>query len=197
MAAILSATLKRWPRRDAGLIATIMGIQPILTLCVVERRLQGIRLLGQLLALAGLVLLVWRSLAASADGGQRHYFCPCRAAADDLWRHFAKRSRQAPVDVLPLQYLVSLLLCLFMAPVSGFMFTLAQALSSRCCSWPADFGRGSAAALSLLSAGNIVNVTSLFYLVPVITALLDYLMLGNRLPWAAVVGMAAILAELC
>ncbi len=44
-----------------GLIATIMGIQPILTLCVVERRLQGRRLSGLLLALAGLVLLVWRS----------------------------------------------------------------------------------------------------------------------------------------
>nr|VXZ88204.1 Uncharacterised protein [Klebsiella pneumoniae] len=44
-----------------GLIATIMGIQPILTLCVVERRLQGRRLSGLLLATAGLVLLVWRS----------------------------------------------------------------------------------------------------------------------------------------
>ncbi|HGI7012190.1 TPA: EamA family transporter, partial [Klebsiella pneumoniae] len=39
-----------------GLIATIMGIQPILTLCVVERRLHGRRLSGLLLALAGLVL---------------------------------------------------------------------------------------------------------------------------------------------
>ena len=35
-----------------GLIATIMGIQPILTLCVVERRLQGRRLSGLLLALS-------------------------------------------------------------------------------------------------------------------------------------------------
>ncbi|MBZ4236449.1 hypothetical protein LAM40_23450, partial [Mycobacterium tuberculosis] len=48
-----------------GLIATIMGIQPILTLRVVERRRHGRRLSGLLLALAGLVLLVWRSLAAS------------------------------------------------------------------------------------------------------------------------------------
>ena len=32
-----------------GLIATIMGIQPILTLCVVERRLHGRRLSGLLL----------------------------------------------------------------------------------------------------------------------------------------------------
>lgn len=49
----------------------------------------------------------------------------------------------------------------------------------------------------LLSVGNIVNVTSLFYLVPAITALLDYLLLdylllGNRLPAAAMIGMMAI-----
>jgi len=45
----------------------------------------------------------------------------------------------------------------------------------------------------LLSAGSIVNVTSLFYLVPVITAVLDYLLLGNTLPWSGVAGMGAIL----
>jgi hypothetical protein len=33
----------------------------------------------------------------------------------------------------------------------------------------------------LLRAGNLVNVTSLFYLVPPVTALLDYALLGNRL----------------
>ncbi len=48
-----------------GLIATIMGIQPILTLCIVERRMQGTRLVGLMVALSGLVLLVWRSLSAS------------------------------------------------------------------------------------------------------------------------------------
>ncbi len=45
----------------------------------------------------------------------------------------------------------------------------------------------------LLSAGSIVNVTSLFYLVPVITAVLNYLLLGNTLPWSGVAGMGAIL----
>ncbi|VEB05655.1 drug/metabolite transporter permease [Klebsiella pneumoniae] len=49
----------------------------------------------------------------------------------------------------------------------------------------------------LLSAGNIVNVTSLFYLVPAITALLDYLLLGNRLPAAAMIGMMAIVGGSC
>ena len=102
-----------------GLIATIMGIQPILTLCVVERRLQGIRLLGLLLALAGLVLLVWRSLAASQMAVSGIIFALAALLLMTFGAILQKRSRQAPVDVLPLQYLVSLLLCLFMAPEIG------------------------------------------------------------------------------
>ncbi|HDK6355920.1 TPA: DMT family transporter [Klebsiella variicola] len=152
-----------------GLIATIMGIQPILTLCVVERRLQGRRLSGLLIALAGLVLMTFGA----------------------LWQ---KRSRQAPADVLPLQYAVSLGLCLLIAPVSGFQFTVNAGLII-----PVLFLGLLISVVAqlllyrLLSAGNIVNVTSLFYLVPVITALLDYLLLGNRLPAAAMVGMVAII----
>lgn len=107
-----------------------------------------------------------------------------------LWQ---KRSRQSPADVLPLQYAVSLGLCLLIAPVSGFRFTVNAGLII-----PVLFLGLLISVVAqlllyrLLSAGNIVNVTSLFYLVPAITALLDYLLLGNRLPAAAMVGMVAI-----
>ncbi|HHG0715208.1 TPA: DMT family transporter [Klebsiella pneumoniae] len=178
-----------------GLIATIMGIQPILTLCVVERRLQGRRLSGLLLALAGLVLLVWRSLAASPMATATAGILFALAALllmtfGALWQ---KRSRQAPADVLPLQYAVSLGLCLLIAPVSGFRFTVNAGLII-----PVLFLGLLISVVAqlllyrLLSVGNIVNVTSLFYLVPAITALLDYLLLGNRLPAAAMIGMMAI-----
>ncbi|HFR4614077.1 TPA: DMT family transporter [Klebsiella pneumoniae] len=178
-----------------GLIATIMGIQPILTLCVVERRLQGRRLSGLLLALAGLVLLVWRSLPASPMATATAGILFALAALllmtfGALWQ---KRSRQAPADVLPLQYAVSLGLCLLIAPVSGFRFTVNAGLII-----PVLFLGLLISVVAqlllyrLLSAGNIVNVTSLFYLVPAITALLDYLLLGNRLSAAAMVGMMAI-----
>ncbi|VGC56509.1 DMT family transporter [Klebsiella pneumoniae] len=178
-----------------GLIATIMGSQPILTLCVVERRLQGRRLSGLLLALAGLVLLVWRSLAASPMATATAGILFALAALllmtfGALWQ---KRSRQAPADVLPLQYAVSLGLCLLIAPVSGFRFTVNAGLII-----PVLFLGLLISVVAqlllyrLLSAGNIVNVTSLFYLVPAITALLDYLLLGNRLSAAAMVGMMAI-----
>ncbi|NQD93702.1 EamA family transporter, partial [Pseudomonas sp. CrR25] len=48
----------------------------------------------------------------------------------------------------------------------------------------------------LIRAGNLVNVTSLFYLVPVVTAAMDYLFLGNRLSPSALAGMLAILLGL-
>ena len=48
----------------------------------------------------------------------------------------------------------------------------------------------------LIQAGNLVNVTSLFYLVPAGTALLDWLVLGNRLAPLALAGMAAIVGGL-
>ena len=177
-----------------GLIATIMGIQPILTLCVVERRLQGRRLSGLLLALAGLVLLVWRSLAASPMATVGILFALAALLLMTFGALWQKRSRQAPADVLPLQYAVSLGLCLLIAPVSGFRFTVNAGLII-----PVLFLGLLISVVAqlllyrLLSAGNIVNVTSLFYLVPAITALLDYLLLGNRLPAAAMVGMVAII----
>ena len=157
-----------------GLIATIMGIQPILTLCVVERRLQGRRLTGLLLALAGLVLLVWRSLAASPMAMVGILFALAALLLMTFGALWQKRSRQAPADVLPLQYAVSLGLCLLIAPVSGFQFTVNAGLII-----PVLFLGLLISVVAqlllyrLLSAGNIVNVTSLFYLVPAITALLD------------------------
>ena len=48
----------------------------------------------------------------------------------------------------------------------------------------------------LLRTGNLVNVTGLFYLVPVLTAALDYLLLGNRLGPLSLTGMGAILLGL-
>ncbi|MDI7181041.1 EamA family transporter, partial [Klebsiella pneumoniae] len=87
-----------------GLIATIMGIQPILTLCVVERRLQGRRLSGLLLALAGLGLRGGRSLAGSAVAEVGVLFALAALRLMDVCAVWEQRSRQAPAEVVPLQY---------------------------------------------------------------------------------------------
>lgn len=46
---------------------------------------------------------------------------------------------------------------------------------------------------ALIRRGNRANVTSLFHLVPVVTAIMDYLFLGNAL---SLLGMATILGGL-
>lgn len=48
----------------------------------------------------------------------------------------------------------------------------------------------------MIQAGNLVNVTSLFYLVPAVTAAMDYLFLGNALSALSLAGMLAILLGL-
>lgn len=177
-----------------GLIATIMGIQPILTLALVERRMQGLRLLGLLVALSGLMLLVWRSLAASHLALSGILFALAALLFMTFGSIMQKQIRQQPADVLPLQYAVSLLLCVLLAPVGGvqidlsWQFIVAVLFLGVLISVVAQL-----LLYRLLNAGNIVNVTSLFYLVPVITALLDYLLLGNALPWSGIAGMAAII----
>lgn len=177
-----------------GLIATIMGIQPILTLAIVERRMQGTRLLGLLLALVGLILLVWRSVAAAHISVAGIAFALVALLFMTFGSLMQKRIHQAPADVLPLQYVVSLLLCLALVPVGGFHLTFNGAFITAVLFLGVLISVVAQLLLyRLLNSGNIVNVTSLFYLVPVITALLDYLLLGNALPWSGIMGMAAIM----
>ena len=48
----------------------------------------------------------------------------------------------------------------------------------------------------MIARGNLVNVTSLFYLVPAVTAIMDYLFFGNKLAALSVLGMAMIIVGL-
>jgi drug/metabolite transporter (DMT)-like permease len=48
----------------------------------------------------------------------------------------------------------------------------------------------------LIQMGNLVNVTSLFYLVPVVTAAMDYFFLGDQLAFLSLIGMGSILLGL-
>lgn len=180
-----------------GLMATIMGIQPILTLCLLEKNLQKEKLFGLLIALAGLILLVWKSLTMSFIAPIGIFFALAALICITFGAIMQKNIQQAPTDVLPLQYIVSLVVCLFIVPFEHFeiawnsqliisvlflgilISVVAQLLLYR-----------------LLNQGNLVNVTSLFYLVPVVTALLDFLILKNKLPLAGLIGMIAILLGL-
>lgn len=180
-----------------GVLATVLGVQPILTLVLVERHFSAARLAGLLLALGGLALVVQQGLSSAGFSALGMLFALLALGCVTLGAILQKRIGQAPQQVLPLQYMASLLLCLLFVPFKPFEVD-----------WVAGFvlpwlwlglviSVGAQLLLyRLIQAGNLVNVTGLFYLVPVVTALLDHLLLGNALPLPGWIGMAVIFAGL-
>lgn len=180
-----------------GLIATIMGIQPILTLCIIERKMQKMRVFGLLLALGGLILLVWKSLSISFIAPIGIIFALAALLCMTFGAIMQKNDKQAPIDVLPLQYAISLLVCVMLLPFENFEVRInTQLIISALFLGLLISVVAQLLLYKLLNKGNIVNVTSLFYLVPIVTAILDYVVLGNKLPFAGLVGMGAILLGL-
>jgi len=180
-----------------GLMATIMGIQPIFTLCLLEKNWQKERLLGLCISLAGLILLVWKSLTLSFIAPIGMLFALAALICITFGAIMQKNIQQAPTDVLPLQYVISLIVCLFIVPFEHFEITWnSQLIISVLFLGILISVVAQLLLYRLLSQGNIVNVTSLFYLVPIVTALLDFLILKNKLPLAGLIGMIAILLGL-
>jgi len=128
-----------------GVLATLLGVQPILTQFITERRCAGLRAFGLALAVLPLQYAIGLLMCALALP-----FEPLRVD----WR---------PEFVLPL---------LWMAVVISVLATFLL--------------------YRLIQRGNLVQVTSLFYLIPAVTALLDYLLLGHALAALSLLGMAGI-----
>lgn len=180
-----------------GVLATLLGIQPILTLILLERRFAPMRMTGLCVALMGLVLVVYQSVILVRFSLAGVGFALGALGCMTVGAIMQKRIRQSPAEVLPLQYVASLVLCLpfaafqpvafgptweFLVPLLWLALVIsvvAQLLLYR-----------------LIQAGNLVNVTSLFYLVPAATAMMDYLFLGNVLPMLSLAGMGLILLGL-
>lgn len=180
-----------------GVLATVLGVQPILTLVLLERRFSGMRVLGLGLALAGLVLVVYQSIGQARLSVLGVGFALAALGCMTIGAILQKGVRQAPATVLPLQYGVSLILCVACLPFEPFGFDLTGAFLLEL-GWMGLVISVGATLLfyRLIRAGNLVNVTSLFYLVPAVTAAMDYAFLGNPMAPLSLAGMAAILAGL-
>ncbi|CAI0729910.1 putative DMT superfamily transporter inner membrane protein [Serratia fonticola] len=180
-----------------GVLATILGAQPILTLVLTERNFSLARLGGLVLALCGLTLVVFEGLSFARMSVLGLAFALLALVSMTTGALLQKTVQQSPQEVMPLQYLVSLVFCLCFVPFKPFEvdwgvgFLLPLLWLGLVISVGAQF-----LLYRLIRSGNMVNVTSLFYLVPVVTAVMDYLFLGNVLPALSLLGMAAILLGL-
>jgi len=182
---------------NPGVLGVVLGAQPILTLLLLERRFAARRIAGLVAALCGLVLVLYGSFAGPNLGGAGTAFALGALLCITFGAILQKRIACAPADVLPLQYAVALLMCaacMPFVPVSfewdvGFVVPLM---------WLALVISVAAQLLfyELIRRGNLVDITSLFYLVPVVTALMDYVFLHHSLGWPGMAGMAAIVAGL-
>ena len=152
-----------------GVMATIMGVQPILTVVLMERQRSWRRLFGLGLGLAGM------SLAGMVFG-------LLALASMTFGSIMQKRITDNPLGTLPLQYLAGLLLCAVFVPFQPFHFEHSARFYLPVL-WMGLVVSVLATLLlyRLIARGNLVNVTSLFYLVPAVTAVMDYLIFGNRL----------------
>lgn len=180
-----------------GALATMLGVQPILTVFLTERRVTARRLGGLLCALGGLALVVWDGLAAARFTVPGVGFTCLSLLGITLGAIAQKRETQAPLAVLPMQYAVGLLLICAVAPMAPFKASWDPTFLVAVLWLGLVISVGTTFLLyRLISRGNLVNVTSLLYLVPGVTAAMDWLLLGNPMPGAALLGLGAIVAGL-
>ncbi|MFS2160861.1 DMT family transporter [Pseudomonas sp. Pseusp122] len=179
-----------------GVMATIMGVQPILTAVLVERNRSWSRMFGLGLGLAGLVLVVYQGIG---DGGSLAgmLFGVLGMLSMTGGSIMQKRITSNPMGTVPVQYLAGALVCAVFVPFQPFHFEQSIGFFVPVL-WMGLVVSVLATLLlyRLIAQGNLVNVTSLFYLVPAVTAIMDYLIFGNRLAWLSLFGMVLIIVGL-
>ncbi|MBB5713128.1 DMT family transporter [Sphingomonas xinjiangensis] len=180
-----------------GALATLLGVQPILTIFLTEKRVTLPRLLGLVFALVGLALVVSDGLMSMRFDLLGLAFAALSLLGITAGSILQKREQQAPWVVLPTQYAVGLAFAGAVSPFGPFYG-----------SWDAGFvlpvlwlaiviSVGTTFLLyKLIARGNLVNVTSLFYLVPGVTAAIDWAILGNPMSALMLIGLGMVVAGL-
>ncbi len=180
-----------------GALATLLGVQPILTVFLTERRVTAPRLIGLGCALAGLALVVSDGLTSMRFDLIGLAFAGLSLFGITAGSILQKRETQAPWVVLPMQSAVGLAFACAASPLGEFR-----------ASWDIGFllpalwlglviSVGTTFLLyRLIARGNLVNVTSLFYLVPGVTAAMDWAILGNPMSALMIGGLALIVVGL-
>lgn len=180
-----------------GVLATVLGLQPILTLLATERDFAWKRLAGLGVALGGLVLVVFDSIVLARFSVAGVGCALAALACITLGAIGQKALQEPPLRVLPLQNAASLALCLLLLPTQPMRLEPAWGLVGALVAMGIVISVAATLLLyHLMQRGSLVNVTSLFYLVPGGTAVLDYVVFGNAMAPLALAGLAAIVAGL-
>ena len=181
----------------AGMVALIVGLQPIVTAFVaaplLNERIGAVQWLGLVLGFGGVVLVVWEKLGG--DAVTTVSLAWAMLALGSITAGTVYQKRYCPAFDLRagslIQFGAALLLLL---PLSLFV-------ESREVQWTAEFVFTltwlvtvvSIGAISLLfyliEHGEATRVASLFYLTPLTTAVMAYSLFGEKLGTLALIGM--------
>lgn len=189
----------------AGTVALIVGLQPVLTAVWTAWRADGTagrgvtlrQWIGLALGLAGLALVVWRKLGSGevtagnlalsvfallciTTGAlyQKRHVAPCDVRTASAIQLCAAFAVTLPLALLEREHVV------WHAELIGALAWSVLALS---------LGAGSLLYL-LLQRGAATEVASLMYLVPPCTALMAWVLFGEPLTFAMIVGMLLIVS---
>ncbi|KJC62033.1 peptide ABC transporter ATP-binding protein [Bradyrhizobium sp. LTSPM299] len=182
----------------AGLSALIPGLQPILTSTIANRwlgeRVTPLQWGGLVLGLAGVVLILHnRPMAGEAGWGW--FASGVSLISITLGTLYQRRFCNA-IDWRAGNLVQYIAVTIFFA-IGAWLF------EANVVHWTGEFILGLAWLVFALSIGSIgllywlirhhaaTSVASLFYLVPAVTALMAYVLFGERLDIVAIVGMAA------
>ena len=183
---------------NVGMIALVIGTMPIVTALLglfLGEAVQPLQWLGFAFGFAGVALAVGEGVGATPGAGPGAFIAVlCGLLAISAGTVYQKRFA-SDVDMrsgLALQHLVAAALLLPFAAHEGFRFDGSEA-SIASLGWV--IGINSMAAFGLffvlLRRGAVNQVAALFFLMPPVTALIDYLVLGDRLTELKVAGIAA------
>lgn len=178
-----------------GLLSTILALQPILTFFITEKSFSKVKLLGLILSFVGIIFLVYNNLFVnklSLWATVSSIIClACITTGVILQRKISEK----PWQVLPLQYVISLIFIALIIPFQSFDFEMNLDF------WIPVLYQGIIISVvaqlifyKLLQSGNLVNTTSLFYLVPLVTLILDFIIFRTQLSAFDYVGIVAILS---
>lgn len=182
----------------AGVVALIVGIQPLLTAffsaSMVDERVSGRQWAGLVLGFGGVALVVWNKLGFAGISGAGLAFSGMALVGITLGTLYQKRFC-AELDLWSGSVIQFIAAALALLP-------FALAFESMRVEWSGQFVFALAWLIFVLSLGAIsllhllirrgaaTRVSALFYLTPPTTALMAWLAFGERLGLPAIAGMA-------
>lgn len=181
-----------------GILAIILGAQPIITAFFGETKTRYYQWLGLFLGLSGLILVVADNISKPNFTLYSLISAILCLVCITIGTFMQKQIQISQPINMAIQYSGGLLMILMLLPFFGgwhvqWNFTFLFSLF-----WMAFVISVGASMILyfMIRKGNLTNVTSLLYGVPPVTALLDYIIFKNQLSLVACLGMVFIIVGL-